>query len=33
MHATLPLLQDTDFPPIKRGTLTTLQVNVGHAFP
>ena len=30
MHATLPLLQDTDFPPIKRGTLTTLQVNVGY---
>ena len=30
MHATLPLLQDTDFPPIKRGKLTTLQVNVGY---
>lgn len=30
MHATLPLLQETDFPPIKRGKLTTLQVNVGY---
>ena len=30
MHATLPLLKDTDFPRIKRGVLTTLQVNLGY---
>lgn len=30
MHATLPLLEDTDFPPISRGKLTTLQVNLGY---
>ena len=30
MHATLPLLKDTDFPRIKRDTLTTLQVNLGY---
>lgn len=30
MHATLPLLKDTDFPRIKRGALTTLQVNLGY---
>ena len=30
MHATLPLLVDTDFPPIARGRLETLQVNVGY---
>ena len=30
MHATLPLLQDTDFPPLKRGRLETLQVNLGY---
>jgi len=30
MHATLPLLKDTDFPRIKRGQLTTLQVNLGY---
>lgn len=30
MHATLPLLEDTDFPPITRGKLTTLQVNLGY---
>ena len=30
MHATLPLLVDTDFPPIARGRLQTLQVNVGY---
>lgn len=30
MHATLPLLQDTDFPPIKRGKLDTVQVNLGY---
>lgn len=30
MHATLPLLQNTDFPQLKRGKLTILQVNVGY---
>lgn len=30
MHATLPLLQHSDFPAIRRDTLTTLQVNVGY---
>lgn len=30
MHATLPLLKDTDFPRIKREALTTLQVNLGY---
>ena len=30
MHATLPLLTDTDFPSIRRETLTTLQVNLGY---
>ena len=30
MHATLPLLRNTDFPRITRGRLTTLQVNVGY---
>ena len=30
MHATLPLLQDTDFPVIRRHRLETLQVNVGY---
>jgi len=30
MHATLPLLQDTDFPAIRRGRLETLQVNLGY---
>ncbi len=30
MHATLPKLQDTDFPAIRRGRLETLQVNVGY---
>lgn len=30
MHATLPLLKQTDFPPLRRGRLTTLQVNVGY---
>lgn len=30
MHATLPLLKDTDFPRIKRDQLTTLQVNLGY---
>ena len=31
MHATLPLLVDTDFPPLARRRLETLQVNVGYA--
>jgi len=30
MHATLPLLASTDFPPITRRRLETLQVNVGY---
>jgi radical SAM/Cys-rich protein len=30
MHNTLPLLQATDFPPLCRGQLTTLQVNLGY---
>lgn len=30
MHATLPLLRDTDFPPIKRIALKTVQVNLGY---
>lgn len=30
MHATLPLLIDTDFPVLTRGRLETLQVNVGY---
>jgi radical SAM/Cys-rich protein len=30
MHATLPLLQQTDFPPLRRGRLDTLQVNLGY---
>jgi radical SAM/Cys-rich protein len=30
MHATLPLLVQTDFPPIRRTRLETLQVNVGY---
>jgi len=30
MHATLPRLQQTDFPAIKRGDLETLQVNLGY---
>lgn len=30
MHATLSLLQHTDFPPLRRAQLTTLQVNVGY---
>ena len=30
MHATLPLLEDTDFPALKRGKLETLQVNLGY---
>ena len=30
MHATLPLLTATDFPPIRRRVLETLQVNLGY---
>jgi radical SAM/Cys-rich protein len=30
MHATLPLLRNTDFPSIRRGRLETLQVNLGY---
>ena len=30
MHATLPLLAATDFPPIRRQRLETLQVNLGY---
>ncbi|MEO6929877.1 MAG: radical SAM protein, partial [Casimicrobiaceae bacterium] len=30
MHATLPLLQATDFPAIRRETLDNLQVNLGY---
>lgn len=30
MLPTLPLLEKTDFPPIRRARLTTLQVNVGY---
>ncbi len=30
MHATLPLLKNTDFPPLRRERLTTLQVNLGY---
>ena len=30
MHATLPLLQNSDFPALRRNSLTTLQVNLGY---
>ncbi|MGF1615208.1 MAG: radical SAM protein, partial [Gammaproteobacteria bacterium] len=30
MHATLPLLQHTTFPPLQRRTVETLQVNLGY---
>jgi radical SAM/Cys-rich protein len=30
MHNTLPLLRATDFPPLSRGGLATLQVNLGY---
>jgi MoaA/NifB/PqqE/SkfB family radical SAM enzyme len=30
MHDTLPLLAATDFPPLQRGALQTLQVNLGY---
>lgn len=30
MHATLPLLRETDFPPLQRRELETLQINLGY---
>jgi len=30
MHATLPLLEASTFPALRRGTLSTLQVNLGY---
>ena len=30
MHATYPLLKATDFPPLRRAQLQTLQVNIGY---
>ena len=30
MHATLPLLEKTDFPALRRGSMETLQVNLGY---
>lgn len=30
MHATLPLLQRTDFPALRRGRIRTLQANLGY---
>jgi radical SAM/Cys-rich protein len=30
MHATLPLLKATDFPPLRRRAVETLQVNLGY---
>jgi radical SAM/Cys-rich protein len=30
VHNTFPLLKVTDFPPLRRGSLTTLQVNLGY---
>ena len=30
MHATLPLLKATDFPPLRRQRISTLQVNLGY---
>jgi len=30
MHATLPLLKESDFPAIRRGRVETLQVNLGY---
>lgn len=30
MHATLPLLESTDFPPIRRARVEAVQVNVGY---
>jgi len=30
LHATLPLVEVTDFPALRRGAVTTLQVNLGY---
>jgi len=30
MHSTIPLLEETNFPPVFRGSLETLQVNLGY---
>ena len=30
MQDTRPLLLETDFPPVRRGELSTLQVNLGY---
>ena len=30
MHATLPLLERTDFPPIARRAIETVQANLGY---
>jgi radical SAM/Cys-rich protein len=30
VHATLPLLKITDFPPLRRGRVDTLQINLGY---
>ena len=30
MHATLPLLENGDFPAIRRKSVETLQVNLGY---
>src|SRR3712207_9290697 len=30
MHDTLPFLEAIPFPPIRRGALTTLQINLGY---
>lgn len=30
MHATFPLLKNTDFPSVSRGALSTVQVNLGY---
>jgi MoaA/NifB/PqqE/SkfB family radical SAM enzyme len=30
MHATLPLLTDTDFPALRRRGVETLQLNLGY---
>jgi MoaA/NifB/PqqE/SkfB family radical SAM enzyme len=30
MHQTLPLLESGRFPPVRRGRLETLQINLGY---
>jgi radical SAM/Cys-rich protein len=30
MHSMMPLLRETEFPPLRRGALETLQVNLGY---